>query len=180
MDAVAAKSGICAVSPLHGVSISTNDTISSVSLDFTITLTPIDPPAPCIDQTLLVPHSLGFIAFLNDPALCDCAFLAKDAPEPLYASRMMLARSSPFFRTMFSGDWAESAKFKDPISFTSWHAAAVALTFIHIYSGWLPGTPLPKGARKRVRSFSCNPDTLEYPTWRNMFELAQMLELKAL
>ncbi|KNE71758.1 hypothetical protein AMAG_16062 [Allomyces macrogynus ATCC 38327] len=180
MDAVATRSGICAVTPLNNVASSIDNTVSSVSLEFAITLTPTDPPASCIDQTLVVPHSLGFIAFLNDPALCDCAFLTKDAPAPLYASRMMLARSSPFFRTMFSGDWAESANSKDPIKFTSWHAPAVALTFIHIYSGWLPGTPLPKGARKRVRSFACDPDTLEYPTWRNMFELAQMLELKAL
>ncbi|KAJ3367962.1 hypothetical protein GGF31_006918 [Allomyces arbusculus] len=179
-DVVATQTGVCAVALLNDVATSNNNSISNASLDFSITLTPIDPPALCIDQSLLVPHSLGFLAFLNDPTLCDCSFLAKDALEPLYASRMMLARSSPFFRTMFSGDWAESANAKDPISFTSWHAAAVALTFIHIYSGWLPGTPLPKGARKRVRAFACDPDTLEYPTWRNMFELAQMLELKAL
>ncbi|KAJ3360562.1 hypothetical protein GGF32_008304 [Allomyces javanicus] len=175
------QSGVCAVSPLLDMTISTNNYFSSISLAVTINLAPKASLVSGVDQALLVPYSLGFIAFLNDPALSDCAFLAKDAPEPLYASRMMLSRSSSFFRTMFSGDWAESAgKTKDPIKFTSWHAAAVALTFIHIYSGWLPGTPLPKGARRRVRSFMCNPDTLEYPTWRNMFELAQMLELKLL
>ncbi|KNE59730.1 hypothetical protein AMAG_05194 [Allomyces macrogynus ATCC 38327] len=174
-------SGVCVISPLLEKTISANSYFSNMSLAVTINLTAQASLASGVDHSMLLPHSLGFLAFLNDPTLCDCYFLAKDAPGPLYASLMMLARASPFFRTMFSGDWAESApKTEDPIKFTSWHAAAVALTFIHIYSGWLPGTPLPKGALKRVRSFSCDPTKLEYPTWRNMFELAQMLELKAL
>ncbi|KAJ3367963.1 hypothetical protein GGF31_006919 [Allomyces arbusculus] len=39
---------------------------------------------------------------------------------------------------------------------------------------------LPKVTKRLVREFSCDPDSLRYPVWRNLFELSQMLELKPL
>ncbi|KAJ3361293.1 hypothetical protein GGF32_007603 [Allomyces javanicus] len=56
----------------------------------------------------------------------------------------------------------------------------VVLVFVHIYSGWLPGSLLPKGAQKVVHDFECDPASLDFATWHNMLSLAQMLELKAL
>ncbi|KNE72677.1 hypothetical protein AMAG_16436 [Allomyces macrogynus ATCC 38327] len=119
---------------------------------------------------------------LNDLAISDCAFSTKNTTTLLYASRAILAAKSSFFRTMFKGTWAESARGAtlEPIQFDSWEGAAVALVLVHLYSGWLPGEPLPKFTRKLVRDFACDPNALDFATWRNMFDLARMLELKEL
>ncbi|KAJ3351973.1 hypothetical protein GGF32_004024 [Allomyces javanicus] len=127
-----------------------------------------------------VPEQLGFLRFLHDERVSDCAFLAKGADTPIYASRVMLVRSSSFFRRMFSGMWRESST-TDPIRFESWHAAAVAHVLIHIYSGWVPGEPLPSQTPEQLRAdVACEPKDLLYATWRNSLELAEMLGLKTL
>ncbi|KAJ3351976.1 hypothetical protein GGF32_004027 [Allomyces javanicus] len=119
-----------------------------------------------VTRTSMVPEPLGFLRFLGDKRVSDCAFLAKGSDAPIFASRLMLARSSLFFRRMFS-------------PFDSWHAAGVVLVLIHIYSGWLPGQPLPLNTPAHlVADPACDPAKLEYPKWRNFLELAQMLELK--
>ncbi|KAJ3351969.1 hypothetical protein GGF32_004020 [Allomyces javanicus] len=98
-----------------------------------------------------VPEQLGFLRFLHDERVSDCAFLVKGADTPIYASRVMLVRSSSFFMRMFLGVWRESST-TDPISFDSWHVAAVALVLIHIYSGWVPGEPLPNQTPEQLRA----------------------------
>ncbi|KAJ3360240.1 hypothetical protein GGF32_008587 [Allomyces javanicus] len=130
----------------------------------------------------VVPEALGFLRFLRDPDVCVCSFLVKGPEAPLFAARVVLARAraSPYFRNMFSGPWAETQS-KDPISFTSWDAPAVALAFVHIYAGWRPDIPLPEPTpAELVADFSCDPATLPFATWRNLFELAQYLGLKEL
>ncbi|KNE70215.1 hypothetical protein AMAG_15184 [Allomyces macrogynus ATCC 38327] len=155
-----------------------NHQVSAFSL--WVNIVHVGPTATSIDRSMTVPPALGFVVLLNDPTVCDCSFLAKDASVPLYASRTMLTRSSPFFRAMFSGEWAETCTKGEPINVISWDVAAVVLVFVHIYSGWLPGSMLPKGAEKVVRDFKCDPETIEFASWHNMLELARMLELKAL
>ncbi|KAJ3360647.1 hypothetical protein GGF32_008263 [Allomyces javanicus] len=127
---------------------------------------------------------LGFLHFLHDLSVSDCAFLTKGTDTPVYATRMMLMRASPYFRRMFSGPWAESALAgtKDPIPFMAWDAPVVALAFVHIYSGWTPDQPaLPaETPDELVVDFACDPVTLSFSTWRQLFELAQYLRLKAL
>ncbi|KAJ3367964.1 hypothetical protein GGF31_006920 [Allomyces arbusculus] len=118
-----------------------------------------------------VPEQLGFLRFLHDERVSDCAFLTKGSGTPLYASRVMLAKASTFFRTIFSGAWRESTT-ANPIRFDSWHAAAMALVLIHIYSGWVPGEPHPSQTPDR--------GDLVYATWRNLLDLAEMLGLKTL
>ncbi|KAJ3351966.1 hypothetical protein GGF32_004017 [Allomyces javanicus] len=133
-----------------------------------------------VTRTSMVPEPLGFLRFLGDKHVSDCAFLAKGSDAPIFASRLMLARSSLFFRLMFSGPWRESST-TAPIPFDSWHAASVVLMLIHIYSGWLPGQFLPFNiSAQLLGAFAYDPAKVEYPTWRNFLELAQMLELKLL
>ncbi|KAJ3351971.1 hypothetical protein GGF32_004022 [Allomyces javanicus] len=157
---------------LSNITAATDYQVRNLALTFSIAI---------VQPTSEMTSEQSVVKFLHRPAYCDCALLAKDAPGPLYASRTVLSNASPFFRTMFKGKWADSRQGTEtPIQFTTWHAPAVALALIHIYSGWLPGMVLPKGTKQLVREFACDPDTLEYPTWRNLFELSQMLELKPL
>ncbi|KAJ3360239.1 hypothetical protein GGF32_008586 [Allomyces javanicus] len=122
---------------------------------------------------------LGILQYLHDPEVCDCSFLLSGAATPLYATRVLLMRS-PFFKAMFSGDWAETQS-KDPIKFTSWDAPAVALAFVYIYSGWTPDVPLPSQTpADLLTDFACVPSTLPFARWRNLLDLAQFLGLKDL
>ncbi|KAJ3351970.1 hypothetical protein GGF32_004021 [Allomyces javanicus] len=119
--------------------------------------------------------------FLHRRAYCDCSLLAMNAPGPLYASRTVLSSVSPFFRAMFKGEWAELRQGTDtPIQFMTWRAPVVVLAIIYICSGWLPGMVLPKESKRLVREFVCDPATFDFLIWRELFERAQMLELKPL
>ncbi|KAJ3360241.1 hypothetical protein GGF32_008588, partial [Allomyces javanicus] len=122
---------------------------------------------------------LGMLQYLHDPDVCDCSFLVGGTATPLYATRILLMRS-PFFKAMFSGDWAETQS-KDPIKFTSWDAPAVALAFVYIYSGWTPDVPLPRQTPADfLADFACVPSTLSFAQWRKLLALAQYLGLKDL
>ncbi|KAJ3357322.1 hypothetical protein GGF32_001116 [Allomyces javanicus] len=127
---------------------------------------------------------LSLLHFFHDPSVSDCAFLTKGSDTLLYATRVVLMRASPYFRSMFTGPWAESALAvtKDPIPFTAWDAPAVVLAFIHIYSGWTPDQPaLPaQTSEDLLMDFSCDPATLSFSMWRHLLELAQYLRLKPL
>ncbi|KAJ3358481.1 hypothetical protein GGF32_000384 [Allomyces javanicus] len=107
--------------------------------------------------------------------------LNKWVDAPLYASRVLLMRASPIFCHMFSGPWAESAKVatKEPISFVAWEAPAVALAFIHIYSGWMPDhgalpADLPADI---IEDFACDPALLNEDAWRHLLKPARFLGL---
>ncbi|KAJ3371875.1 hypothetical protein GGF31_002535 [Allomyces arbusculus] len=151
--------------------------VHDMSLDFTI----VDAGKTTEPLRGLAP--LGFLHFLHDPSVSDCAFLAKGTDTPLYATRMMLMCGSSYFRKMFSGPWAESAfvGIKDAIPF-AWDAPVVALVFVHIYSGWTPDRPaLPaETPDELVVDFACDPATLSFSTWQQLFELARYLQLKTL
>ncbi|KNE59718.1 hypothetical protein AMAG_05182 [Allomyces macrogynus ATCC 38327] len=125
--------------------------------------------------------SLGVLQYLHDTKASDCAFRIRGTETLLYASRIMLMRGSQFFRSMFSGNWTETQS-KDPISFTSWDAPAVALAFVHIYSGWTPDQPtLPEDVPPNlVDDFGCDPDSFDEDAWRHLFKLARFLGLKPL
>ncbi|KAJ3373651.1 hypothetical protein GGF31_000495 [Allomyces arbusculus] len=71
---------------------------------------------------------------------------------------------------------------QSPIPFTSWGAPAVALAFVHIYSGWTPNAPsLPEDVPEDlVIDFSCDPGTLDEDAWRHLLKLARFLGLKSL
>ncbi|KNE64104.1 hypothetical protein AMAG_09165 [Allomyces macrogynus ATCC 38327] len=132
----------------------------------------------------VIPASVGLLPYLHDPGVCDCSFLTKGVDTPLLASRVILMRASPILHTMLSGPWAESAKLatKEPISLKSWDATAVALAFIHIYSGWTPDQPtLPESTPEDlVDDFACDPATLDEDAWRHLLQLARFLGLKLL
>ncbi|KAJ3360573.1 hypothetical protein GGF32_008316 [Allomyces javanicus] len=132
-------------------------------------------------RTLVVPPPHGVLQYLHNVNAGDCAFRVRGTDTLLYASRIMLMRASPFFAAMFSGDWAETQS-KDPISFTSWEAPAVALAFVHIYSGWTPNQPaLPEDMPANlVNVFACDPASLDEEAWRHLFKLALFLGLRPL
>ncbi|KAJ3348501.1 hypothetical protein GGF32_006142, partial [Allomyces javanicus] len=132
---------------------------------------------------VVVPASLGLARFLHNPDVSDCSFSVGGTATPLHASRILLMRASRFFYRMFSGPWAEAAAARtEHISFTTWSAPAVALAFLHIYSGWTPSQPsLPAHTPAALMTdFACNPGTLSFATWRQLGDLAQFLELKDL
>ncbi|KAI9223787.1 hypothetical protein BC828DRAFT_375120 [Blastocladiella britannica] len=134
---------------------------------------------------MLVPSALGLLESLDCTTLCDCSFLPNGATEAIYASKALVARASPFFKTIFnspssSGKFAEAKAIKEnkPMDMSAWRTPAFVLMLVHVYSGWLPGAPLPKLAEEGVvAKFKCTPADLEYADWRNLYELARMLEL---
>ncbi|KAJ3368756.1 hypothetical protein GGF31_006180 [Allomyces arbusculus] len=132
----------------------------------------------------VIPASVGLLPYLHDPDVCDCSFLTKGVDAPLLASRVILMRASHIFRSMLSGPWVESTKLatREPILFTSWNAPAMALVFIHIYSGWTPDQPtLPVSTPEDlVDDFACDPSTLDEDAWRHLLQLARYLGLKLL
>ncbi|KNE72072.1 hypothetical protein AMAG_16010 [Allomyces macrogynus ATCC 38327] len=138
---------------------------------------------PTAAAKLVAPPTPGHLPFLHDPDVCDCSVLAKGVDTPLHASRVILMQASPLFRTMLCL-WVESTKLatKEPISFTSWYAPAVAFVFIHIYSGWTPDQPaLPESTPEDlIDDFACDPATLDEDAWRHLLQLARFLGLKLL
>ncbi|KAI9222137.1 hypothetical protein BC828DRAFT_396956 [Blastocladiella britannica] len=138
---------------------------------------PTKPELPC-----LVPSYLDLLKTLDRVPLCDCSFLPSDAKEPIYASKALLARASLFFMALFDskGDFADTkaAKESKPIDLPTWRNSAFMLVLVHTYSGWVPGTPIPKLAEEGVMiKFKCLPADLDYSDWRNLYELARMTEM---
>ncbi|KAJ3351978.1 hypothetical protein GGF32_004029 [Allomyces javanicus] len=135
------------------------DFVSSDVMNLAIAVTWSVSEHTVVMRTSMVPEPLGFLRFLGDEHVSDCAFLAKGSDAPIYASRLMLARAT--------------SSTTAPIPFDSWHAASVVLMLIHIYSGWLPGQPLPLNTPAHlVADPAYDPAKVEYPTWRNFLELA--------
>ncbi|KAI9220818.1 hypothetical protein BC828DRAFT_382596 [Blastocladiella britannica] len=104
-----------------------------------------------IQQHLVMPAIRNLLEFLDDVNVCDCSFLPSDCTAPIHVSKVLLISASPFFRTLFAstaGDFAEAKAIKDgqPIAMPAWRTSAFVLMLLHIYSGWLPGQPLPKRA----------------------------------
>ncbi|KAJ3367965.1 hypothetical protein GGF31_006921 [Allomyces arbusculus] len=114
----------------------------------------MEPEKPALEP-VIVPASLGFLPYLHDPDV-------------------------PYFKAMFSGDWAKAETVRTgPIQFTAWSAPAVALAFIHIYSGWTPDVAFPTHTpTDPVADFACDPAMLSFATWRHLLDLAQCLGLK--
>ncbi|KAJ3351967.1 hypothetical protein GGF32_004018 [Allomyces javanicus] len=166
---------VCAFTPIHTHQQSNeyHDMVVTATVLFAGSI------VPAHIKRAPVPSVLGFLPYLHDANVSDCSFLAKGMKTPLHASRVLLMRSSSFFKRMLSGPWLESVH--DPIPLAAWDAPAVALVFVHIYSGWVPNDPLPaKTPARLVEDFACDPTGLTYATWRNLFELARMLGLKDL
>ncbi|KAJ3372608.1 hypothetical protein GGF31_001628 [Allomyces arbusculus] len=104
----------------------------------------------------------------------------RGADKPLLALRIVLMHASPYFRAMFSGQWAESSS-PAPIVLRSWLTPTVAPVFIHMYSGWLPVNPLPSETSAKVlANFRCELHIFGLTIWRNLLEYAEMLGLNAL
>ncbi|KAI9173177.1 hypothetical protein H9P43_007308 [Blastocladiella emersonii ATCC 22665] len=134
---------------------------------------PIVVPAPRhLDATLL--------DSLNDPAVCDVAFLACDSTSPIHASRAILKSRSPFFAAMFRGNWAESIKSSEPIKLPEWGRVTLVVVLLHLYSGWSPAgskAAVPAEiatvlARLEVKTT----DLGSLAELTNCFEIAGMLE----
>ncbi|KAI9172958.1 hypothetical protein H9P43_007089 [Blastocladiella emersonii ATCC 22665] len=131
----------------------------------------------------------ALLATLNNPAVCDVAFQPASPSAPVHASRAVLAATSPYFRTMFTGGWYEggatrgSATARDPITTPTWLPAPLLLTLVHLYSGWAPGDPVPSVVWPVLAGVGVEVDPgdrkarLDLDEWSNMFEIAEMLEL---
>ncbi|KAJ3361216.1 hypothetical protein GGF32_007646 [Allomyces javanicus] len=160
------------------MTLRTNGRVKDLVVGFTLSeVVTHGKPAP---EPVIVPASLGYLQCLHDPDVCDCSFQVGETATLLYATRVLLIRASPYFKAMFLGDWAETQS-KDPIPFTLWSAPAVALAFVHIYSGWTPNVALPTNMPTYLLAdFACDPATLSFATWRQLLELAQYLGLKDL
>ncbi|ORZ32915.1 hypothetical protein BCR44DRAFT_1222555 [Catenaria anguillulae PL171] len=68
---------------------------------------------PAKYSILALPELVTF----NDPTFSDCSLMPNDSSTAIHVSRAILARASPFFITMFKGDWADSVKADEPIQF---------------------------------------------------------------
>ncbi|KAJ3351975.1 hypothetical protein GGF32_004026 [Allomyces javanicus] len=142
---------VCAFTPIytHQVSNEYHDMVVTATVSFSGSI------VPAHIKRAPVPSVLGFLPFLHDAKVSDCSFLAKGMTTPLHASRVLLMRSSSFFKRMLSGPWLESVH--DPIPLAAWDAPAIALAFVHIYSGWVPNDPLPaKTPARLVEDFACD------------------------
>ncbi|KAI9220819.1 hypothetical protein BC828DRAFT_382599 [Blastocladiella britannica] len=157
---------------------------------------------PKLDQPgrpIVMPPIRNLLAFLDDESVCDCSFMPSDCANPIHASKLLLVSASPFFRTLFgsAGEFAETKAIKDgePIPMPAWRTSSLVLMLVHVYSGWLPGQPLPKGAMSVaatgegqdqeqhvgiVTKHACDPGQLHFADWANLQELANMLEMPGL
>ncbi|ORZ32924.1 hypothetical protein BCR44DRAFT_46619 [Catenaria anguillulae PL171] len=131
-------------------------------------------------------HLASLSRTLDTPALCDCALVPNDSKLPIHVSRAILAQASPFFATMFNGNWSESSANQsrsaaDPMPF-NWPARAIVLCLVHIYSGWVAGQSLPKfkTIRRVCKRYSLDVETLNRHAWVDVLDLAQMLGLTRL
>ncbi|KAI9223479.1 hypothetical protein BC828DRAFT_375801 [Blastocladiella britannica] len=138
--------------------------------------------------------------FLNRPGICDVMFCfapsvdaaGNESPARLSASRAALAKASPFFERLFIGaaNWSDSAA--STIDYPEWPAAAAALCFVHMYTGWCPPGALPAGSTEELEHTAstlspllgtvgfADPAALAISQWLEVIQLSRMLELPAL
>ncbi|ORZ38501.1 hypothetical protein BCR44DRAFT_1428391 [Catenaria anguillulae PL171] len=114
------------------------------------------------------------LATLNDANLCDASLV----PAGTNGNGI-----HPYFKTMFNGDWVESAanKCDKPIDF-DWTATAVLPCLMHMYSGWVLGDTVPDCAELKELLDKHKVDTqrLTLHQLLELVDLAEMLELPLL
>ncbi|KAI9224228.1 hypothetical protein BC828DRAFT_373969 [Blastocladiella britannica] len=141
------------------------------------------PNAVAVPRSRVVaPNAPGFLDYLDIQALGDCAFLICDATDPIYASKLLLARASPFFFALLSKSntgFVETSALhaNEPIKFPDWALSAFLLVLVHIYSGWLPGSNLPARAEAYLNKHCCDPLEFDFVRWQPVYQLGRMLEL---
>ncbi|KNE71761.1 hypothetical protein AMAG_16065 [Allomyces macrogynus ATCC 38327] len=129
----------------------------------------VDPPATSI-------RDLDALFTLNDRAVSNCALVPADSDLTLWVSRPILARASPFFDAMFRGPWADA---RSPTLSAS--PVAVLLCVVHAYCGWVPGTDqFPHASWMDEFCGGEDVDNLDDAAWREVLDLARMLELRVL
>ncbi|KAJ3360577.1 hypothetical protein GGF32_008320 [Allomyces javanicus] len=144
-------------------------TESAAATSLSPSLAAADPPTTSV-------RDLDALSTLNDRAFCDCALVPTESDLTLWVSRPILARSSPFFDAMFRGPWADA---RNPTLAAS--PVAVLICIVHAYCGWVPGTdPFPCAPWMDEFVGGEDVDHLEDAAWREVVDLARMLELRVL
>ncbi|KAI9168525.1 hypothetical protein H9P43_007898 [Blastocladiella emersonii ATCC 22665] len=110
---------------------------------------------------------------LNDPDLSDAVFVVGSTRTEIRASRAILASASPFFATLFSAEWSNRDK---PIPMPAWNPSAFAVALVHLYCGWVPGTPVSGTVMQALHMLKVDVDVMDLYAWDNLLDLAGMLE----
>ncbi|ORZ34172.1 hypothetical protein BCR44DRAFT_1436722 [Catenaria anguillulae PL171] len=128
------------------------------------------------------PTPLGLVSSLNQPLLCDASILPKDEADPIHVSRAVLACTSPYFRTMFSGNWAESTSSTTTPITLPYPAAVVIPCLVHMYTHWVPAEPMPDtdAVAKLLRKYKVDVKAFDRHMWSDVMDLADMWELHKL
>ncbi|KNE59714.1 hypothetical protein AMAG_05179 [Allomyces macrogynus ATCC 38327] len=146
--------------------------------------TPPDTAEPALSPTPVVAdlptaslHDLDALSTLNDRTVCDCALVpAAGSDLTLWVSRPILARASPFFDAMFRGPWADAR-----IPTLAASPVAVLVCVVHAYCGWFPGADaFPRAPWMDEFVGGEDVDHLDDTAWREVLDLARMLELRVL
>ncbi|ORZ34293.1 hypothetical protein BCR44DRAFT_1156381 [Catenaria anguillulae PL171] len=128
-------------------------------------------------STLMIHESNQLIAMLDDPKFSDCLLLPSGTnAKPIHCSRVVLAKSSPFFHALFSSDgWSPGAQ--EPIKI-SWPAHILFPCLTYMYYGWL-WRPHPAQMNKLMVDHKCEKtlDQFGHDEWGQVADLAHMLEL---
>ncbi|KAI9152581.1 hypothetical protein H9P43_009373 [Blastocladiella emersonii ATCC 22665] len=77
---------------------------------------------------------------------------------------------------MFRGEWSRLSNSADPIKLPAWSHDVFVLALVHLYTDWLPGTPLPEPIKPALAALSVDLAHFELDDWRSMMKLAGMLE----
>ncbi|KAI9216841.1 hypothetical protein BC828DRAFT_400742 [Blastocladiella britannica] len=165
------------------VTIKTQFAVSNASGNNSDVLPPLSAVPAAVSGALL--------EYLDHKDMCDVSFVAavdgEPVAKPIHASRVLLAASSPFFAALLSSRAAGFAEGRAlataaPIALDQWPAAALDLILVHIYSGWVPGSPLPPAAATTLTEREVVTDlaALECGDWQELYKLARMLDLRGL
>ncbi|KAI9219103.1 hypothetical protein BC828DRAFT_184694 [Blastocladiella britannica] len=147
-----------------------------------------------VSRVVLAASSAFFRKLFNDvPVVSSTAVVVADKPKPEATDATdsaaatpapptpeLAATEAPSAPASSAAHWSEARAVAAhrPIALPNWSVAALVLSLIHMYSGWVPGRTLPADAVRVLRKHKVAIDAMDADEWREVYKLARMLELR--
>ncbi|KAJ1502331.1 hypothetical protein HMI56_002752 [Coelomomyces lativittatus] len=130
----------------------------------------------CLVFSFTPPSKTPFFRYLNNKEASDCCFQLITTKQELWVRKDIITFECSFFEKMLLGGW--SRKLEDKIN-APWSDKVFLGCILHLYTGWLPGTPICEEVFEKlnINSSTLNLDATDLS---ELYEVAKMLELRAL
>ncbi|KAJ1502332.1 hypothetical protein HMI56_002753 [Coelomomyces lativittatus] len=130
----------------------------------------------CLVVSFSYPSKAPLFRYFNKKDTSDICFQLKTTKQEIWVRKDIITFECPFFEKMLLGEWSKNLE--DKIN-APWSDKVFLSCVLHLYTGWLPGSPICKAVFEKLNLNKCDLE-LKLEDAVELYEVAKMLELYAL